>query len=161
MNGLYEPSRQERRFVRVYKSVLAILLLTLVVVAFLLTGCQSARHVVPGPVQVRTDTVIMTKYQRDSIYLKDSSYVQEIQRGDTIFVISRKWLVKYVDRWKTDTLYEHGTDSVPVPYPVEVEVPAQLTAWQQFRLHIANILIYFGVFWLILWLVKLFLKLRK
>lgn len=161
MNGLYEPSRKERRFVRVYKSVLAILLLTLVAVAFLLTGCQSARHVIPGPVQLRTDTVIMTKYQRDSIWQHDSIYLHEYQKGDTIFVESRKWLVKYVDRCKTDTLYVHRTDSVPVPYPVEVEVPAQLTWWQQFRLHIANILIYFGVFWLILWLVKLFIKLRK
>lgn len=30
---------------------------------------------------------------------------------------------------------------VPQPYPVEVEVPAPLTRWQQFRLHIANIML--------------------
>jgi hypothetical protein len=35
-------------------------------------------------------------------------------------------------------------DSIPVPYPVEVtkEVPAQLSWWQQARLHMANIVLY-------------------
>ena len=31
---------------------------------------------------------------------------------------------------------------VPQPYPVEVEVPAPLTPWQQFRLSLANIMLF-------------------
>jgi hypothetical protein len=33
-------------------------------------------------------------------------------------------------------------DSIPVPYPVEKQVPAELTWWQQTRLHLADIMLY-------------------
>ena len=33
-------------------------------------------------------------------------------------------------------------DSIPVPYPVEKIVPAELSWWQQARIHLANILLF-------------------
>lgn len=110
----------------------------LILSAMLLIGCKTRERVVMVET-TRTDTTYITKHQRDSIWLHDSIYVSEKQRGDTIFVESRKWLTKYVDRLTRDTLYIHVRDSIQVPYPVEVEVPAQLTTWQRLRMKIGEL----------------------
>lgn len=109
----------------------------LILSAMLLIGCKTRERVVMVET-TRTDTTYITKHQRDSIWLHDSIYVSEKQRGDTIFVESRKWLTKYIDRLTRDTLYIHVRDSVPVPYPVEVDVPAKLTRWQQLRMKMGD-----------------------
>ena len=100
-----------------------------------LGGCKT-KYV---PVErVTTDTLIITKQQRDSIWLHDSVHVTEKQAGDTIFLTTTKWHTKYVDRLRIDTIYEAKTDSVVTIQ----EVPAKLTWWQQMRLHLANIILY-------------------
>jgi hypothetical protein len=100
-----------------------------------LGGCKT-KYV---PVErVTTDTLIITKQQRDSIWLHDSVHVTEKQAGDTIFLTTTKWHTKYVDRLRIDTIYEAKTDSVVTIQ----EVPAKLTWWQQTRLHLANIMLY-------------------
>ena len=109
----------------------------------LLTGCTTTKYV---PIEtVRTDTLKVTKYERDSIYIHDSTIVRE--KGDTMLI--EKWHTRWRDRWMHDTVYQSRVDSVPKPYPVEKRVPAELTWWQQTRLHLANILLYallaFGV----------------
>ena len=43
--------------------------------------------------------------------------------------------------YRHDTTYVSKTDSIPYPVEVPVEVPAQLTWWQQTRLHLANIML--------------------
>jgi hypothetical protein len=88
--------------------------------------------------KVKTDTTYITKQQRDSIWLHDSIHVME--RGDTIRI--EKWHTKYIEREVHDTLYRAKTDSVPVPYEVIKEVPAELSWWQTARIHLANILLY-------------------
>ena len=109
----------------------------------LLTGCTTTKYI---PIEtVRIDTMKVTKYERDSIYIHDSTIVRE--KGDTMFI--EKWHTRWRDRWLHDTVYQSRVDSVPKPYPVEKRVPAELTWWQQTRLHLANILLYallaFGV----------------
>ena len=109
----------------------------------LLTGCTTTKYV---PVEtVRIDTMKVTKYERDSIYIHDSTIVRE--KGDTMLI--EKWHTRWRDRWMHDTVYQSRVDSIPKPYPVEKRVPAELTWWQQTRLHLANILLYallaFGV----------------
>jgi hypothetical protein len=100
-----------------------------------LGGCKT-KYV---PVErVTTDTLIITKQQRDSIWLHDSVHVTEKQAGDTIFLTTTKWHTKYVDRLRIDTIYEAKTDSVVTIQ----EVPAKLTWWQQTLLHLANIMLY-------------------
>ena len=103
--------------------------------ALCLGGCKT-KYV---PVErVTTDTLIITKQQRDSIWLHDSVHVFEKQAGDTIFLTTTKWHTKYVDRLRIDTIYEAKTDSVVTIQ----EVPAKLTWWQQTRLHLANIMLW-------------------
>lgn len=105
----------------------------LILSAMLLIGCKTRERVVMVET-TRTDTTYITKHQRDSIWLHDSIYVSEKQRGDTIFVESRKWLTKYVEKEVHDTVYQSKVDSVPVPYPVPQYIENELTWWQRTKM---------------------------
>ena len=105
----------------------------------LLSGCTTTKYITV-PVS-HTDTLIITKQQRDSIYLKDSTHVSEQQRGDTIILKITKFLTKYHDREVHDTLYQSRTDTVPMPYPVPEYVEKQLSWWQKTRLRMGEILL--------------------
>jgi len=102
----------------------------------LLASCKTHERIVTIET-VRTDTTYITRHERDSIHVHDSIHVRE--RGDTVLI--DRWHTQWRDRWRYDTIYISKTDSVPRPYPVEVEVPAPLTWWQQARLHLANIVL--------------------
>ena len=105
----------------------------------LLSGCTTTKYITV-PLS-HTDTLIITKQQRDSIYLKDSTHVSEQQRGDTIILKITKFLTKYHDREVHDTLYQSRTDTVPMPYPVPEYVEKQLSWWQKTRLRMGEILL--------------------
>ena len=118
------------------------------IVCSMFTSCKSVEYVfVP---QTHTDTLIQTKLQHDSIYINDSTVITE--KGDTVKI--EKWHTKYVEKQVHDTLYIAKTDSVPAPYPVIKEVPAELSWWQQTRLHIANILLWSLLIVGIVWIIK-------
>lgn len=98
------------------------------VIITLLCGCKTVRYV---PVEtVRTDSVTVDRFIRDSVYLRDSVYVNRWTQGDTVFVdkVSVKW--RYRDRWRRDTVAVVRRDSVEVAVPVE----KPLGWWQQARL---------------------------
>ena len=110
-----------------YIRILAVFFLVLWALMWL-SGCSRAQYV---PVEtVRTDSVYLTKIQRDSVTRYDSIYIKE--RGDTV------WLEKYRYLWRDrlvrDTLYVFRTDSVQVPLPVE----RKLTPWQQFKVELGG-----------------------
>ena len=102
----------------------------------LLASCKTHERILTIET-VRTDTTYITRHERDSIYMHDSIHVHE--KGDTVRI--ECWHTRWRDRWQYDTIYISKTDSVPMPYPVEVEVPARLTWWQKTRLHFANIVL--------------------
>ena len=106
--------------------------------AVLLLGSCTTTEYVTVP-EVHTDTLMVTQHSRDSIYVHDSVWVNQWQAGDTIYRERTKWRTQYVERLSHDTIYKSKTDSVPQPYPVIKEVPADLTWWQQFRLHLGDI----------------------
>ena len=113
-------------------------------ICLLFGSCKSVEYVfVP---QTHTDTLIVTKVQHDSIYINDSTVITE--KGDTVTI--EKWHTKYVEKQVHDTTYVSKTDSIPVPCPVETikEVPAELTWWQQTRIHIGGIVIFSLLIWL-------------
>lgn len=94
----------------------------------LLSGCKSVQYV---PVEtVRTDSVYIDRFTRDSVYVSDSVWVNRWVVGDTVYVdkVSVKYL--YRDRWRHDTVAVVRRDSVNVLVPVERE----LGWWQQARL---------------------------
>ena len=96
-----------------------------IVIAFLLcllfSGCTTTQYV--PVIEHKTDTLIQTKVQKDSIWLHDSIHVTE--KGDTVRI--EKWHTKYVEKQVHDTLYQSKTDSIPVPYEVVKEVPRKRT----------------------------------
>jgi hypothetical protein len=102
----------------------------------LFSGCTTTKYV--PVIEHHTDTVRVVKVQHDSLVLKDSVYIHD--KGDTILI--EKWHTHYRDRWRTDTIYQSKRDSIPYPVEVIKEVPAQLTWWQQTRLHLANIVLW-------------------
>lgn len=110
-----------------------------VLAVLLLSSCTTTRTVTA--IETRTDTLRVTQHSRDSIYVHDSIWVNQWQTGDTIYRESTKWRTKYIERLSHDTIYQSRTDSVPTPYPVIKEVPADLSWWQNFRLHLANIIL--------------------
>ena len=102
----------------------------------LLSGCTTTKYVtVP---EYHTDTLRLSRNIRDSIYVHDSTYVRE--KGDTVTI--ERWHTRYVERTRTDTIYQSKRDSIPYPVDVTKEVPAPLTWWQQARLHLANVVLY-------------------
>ena len=118
----------------------------------LLSGCTTTKYV--PVVEHRTDTLRITQHQRDSIYVHDSTYVMD--NGDTVLI--ERWHTRWRDRWQHDTLYISKTDSVPKPYPVEKEVPAPLTWWQQARIHLANIMLWLLALVAIIYVGKKYLR---
>ena len=116
------------------------------------SSCTTTKYVtVP---EYHTDTVMVNKVQKDSVFLHDSTYVYE--KGDTLYM--ERWHTKYVLKELHDTTYISKRDTIPAPYPVEKEVPAELTWWQQTRLHIANILLYLLAICSVIWIVKTYIK---
>lgn len=125
------------------KKVLSILLFVV-----LFCSCTKTEYItIP---EYHTDTTYIAKHQRDSIYLHDSISVKE--KGDTIQI--EKWHTKYIEREIHDTTYQSKVDSVPKPYPVIKEVPADFSWWQTTRLYIADILLWVLLIGGILWIIK-------
>lgn len=89
----------------------------IVVIILLMSAICSCRSVRYVPVEtVRSDTVYLNRVQLDSIYMRDSVFIEK--SGDTIREFQYKYIYRFKDR--IDTLYISKTDSIQVPYPVEV-----------------------------------------
>ena len=116
-----------------------------------LSSCKTRTVVMTVP-EIRTDTVMITKWQRDSIWAHDSVHVSEKTKGDTVWLEVSKWHTKYVEKQVHDTIYQAKRDSIPVPYEVIKEVPAKLSKTQKglMTLGILTLMaaVIFGAFWL-------------
>ena len=99
---------------------LVVILALLVALACCMTSCKSIEYV--PVIEHKTDTVIQTKVQKDSLFLHDSVYVKE--KGDSVLI--ERWHTKYITRERHDTTYISKTDTIPVPYPVTKYVEKQV-----------------------------------
>jgi hypothetical protein len=115
----------------------------------ILVGCKTQERIVQVET-ARTDTTFITRQQRDSIWLHDSVFVREKMSGDTLYLLRDRWRTKFVERTQHDTIYISSHDTIPRPYPVEVEVEKPLSWWQRFRLHLGTTILLVlggGVVW--------------
>ena len=117
------------------KLVLLIAALICFVMMTMVAGCKQTEYVTVE--KVRIDTTYITKHQRDSIYLHDSTYVEV--KGDTVKI--EKWHTKYIDLSRTDTIVRIKVDSIPKPYPVIKEVPRPLSWWQKTKMYAGVVLL--------------------
>lgn len=151
------PPDYQEAFRKSFIRSVAILITVIIGMAIcaLFSSCTTTKYV--PVIEHKTDTLIQTNLQRDSIYVHDSIMVS--QQGDTVRI--EKWHTKYVEREVHDTLYQAVHDSIPQPYPVIKEVPAELTWWQHFRISLANILLWVVGIVAVVTLVRWWLKQKK
>ena len=151
------PPDYQEAFRKSFIRSVAILITVIIGMAIcaLFSSCTTTKYV--PVIEHKTDTLIQTNLQRDSIYVHDSITVS--QQGDTVRI--EKWHTKYVEREVHDTLYQAVHDSIPQPYPVIKEVPAELTWWQHFRISLANILLWVVGIVAVVTLVRWWLKQKK
>lgn len=98
----------------------------------LLTGCKSVQYV---PFEtVRTDSVYVDRYLRDSIYQRDSVFINRWTAGDTVYQDKIVYKYIYRDKVKYDTVAILRSDTVRIPFPVDRE----LSKWEQIRLDVGG-----------------------
>lgn len=114
-------------------------IIILIILCIVFGGCKSVQYV--PVIESHTDTVLITKHQRDSIYLRDSTHVSEKQKGDTVYLSIEKWHTQYKEKIVHDTVYHSRIDSIPKPYPVPKYIEKELSWWQSTRLRIANVVL--------------------
>ena len=121
-----------------------------------LTSCTTTERVVTVPEvheqhHWHTDSVI----KRDSVIHDRQTTIRELdsaamaQYGIQLKQNEKAWMVSVAELRREVERLESMTadrdtvrDSIPVPYPVEKIVPAELSWWQQARIHLANILLF-------------------
>lgn len=102
------------------------------IILSLFAGCKSVQYV---PVEtVRTDSIYVDRYQRDSIYQRDSVFVNRWIAGDTIYQDKVVWKYVYRDKVLYDTVAILRSDTVRVPFQVDRE----LSKWEQIRLDVGG-----------------------
>lgn len=95
------------------------------IVAFVITMCSCTRTVYVPQTTIQRDSIYITQYKRDSIYMHDSILVLRV-RDSTIV---EKWHTKYIERLSTDTLYIEKNDTIREPYIVEKPLSSLQKTW--------------------------------
>lgn len=120
-----------------------------------LAGCKSVQYV---PMEtVRTDSIYVDRYQRDSIYQRDSVFVNRRTAGDTVYQDKVVWKYVYRDKIKYDTVAILRSDTLRVPYPVE----HKLTKWEEVRLTVGGWAIAFIIIVILIVVGCLIYKIKK
>ena len=115
----------------------------------MLVGCKTIEYV---PIEkvvekeiVKRDSIYITKVKVDSIKEVDSVYINTYIKGDTIYQDKYKYVYRYKDKIRVDTLWVFGIDSVVVDstktITITKEVEKPLTWWQKLKQDIGGIAI--------------------
>ena len=96
---------------------------------FLLLLCGCRTEYVPIE-SVRYDSVMIEKLMRDSVFVRDSVYLQE--KGDTIYKYKDRFVYVYKNR--VDTFFAEKIREIEIPVPVE----RKLTWWERVKLNYAE-----------------------
>ena len=125
-----------------------------VMLLFLLLLCGCRTEYVPIE-SVRYDSLMIEKLMCDSVFVRDSVYLQE--KGDTIYKYKDRFVYVYKNR--VDTFFAEKIREVKVPVPVE----RKLTWWEVVKMEwldrIFAALIIVALYWTIKeWLAR---KIRK
>ena len=126
------------------------ILAAVAVLALLMCSCKSIEYV--PVIEHHTDSVYLTKVQRDSVYSHDSVYIKE--KGDTVLI--ERWHTRYVEKLRIDTTYVAKIDSIPVPYPVTKYVERKLSKAQTALMLIGLIAILAAVVAAVFWVRRIF-----
>ena len=100
-----------------------------VMLLFLLLLCGCRTEYIPIE-SVRYDSLMIEKLMRDSVFVRDSVYLQE--KGDTEFKYNDRFVYVYKNR--VDTFFAEKIREIEVPVPVE----RKLTWWERVKLNYAE-----------------------
>lgn len=127
-------------------------ILFLLFMTLLLGSCKVKEKIVEVPIpQVKTEIKYIDKVKYDSIYLKDSVYI--VQKGDTIY--NNKVAYRYRYKYLKDTITVNKTDTITKLQKVtEIKVQNQLNVVQK-------VLMYIGLFSILLFLIILYKHFKK
>lgn len=92
-----------------------------------LCSCRSVRYVEVPRVSRDTLRVVQVETRLDSV--RDSIFLREFVRGDTVYRVKYIERLRWRDRWRVDTVQAVRVDSVGVPYPVE----RKISRWDKVR----------------------------
>lgn len=95
-----------------------LLIIILTAASCLLPSCKTKTVYVPVE-SVKTEYI--DRYQRDSIHLYDSVFVDRYLQGDTVFLTKEKYKYLYRDMIKTDTVSKYEMQMIPFPVVSETE----------------------------------------
>ena len=95
-----------------------------VMLLFLLLLCGCRTEYIPIE-SVRYDSLMIEKLMRDSVFVRDSVYLQE--KGDTVFKYKDRFVYVYKNR--VDTFFAEKIREIEVPVPVE----RKLTWWERVK----------------------------
>ena len=151
----YDPykgmSEEERMKAGCFQGIFFVIAFLMgLIICALLSSCSTTKVVEVE--RVKTDTTYITKWQRDSVWLHDSIHVTE--KGDTVMI--EKWHTKYVEKQVHDTTYVATHDTIPQPYEVVKEVPAELSWWQRVRLWLGNAVLLAVIVFVGHWILKIY-----
>lgn len=97
-----------------------------IIFAVILGMCSSCTRTLYVPqTSVQRDSIYITQYKRDSIYMHDSIF--QWLKADTMYI--EKWYTKYIERLSTDTLYIERNDTIREPYAVEKPISTINKVW--------------------------------
>ena len=127
-------------------------ILFLLFMTLLLGSCKVKEKIVEVPIpQIKTEIKYIDKVKYDSIYLKDSVYI--VQKGDTIY--NNKVAYRYKYKYLKDTVTINKTDTITKLQKVtEIKVQNQLNIVQK-------VLMYIGLFSILLFLIILYKHFKK
>lgn len=134
-----------------------IALMVCLFIALLCAGCSPR---VVETVVVRTDTLIQTRVEKDSVVMRDSVWVNQTQRGDTVWVEKVKWVTKWENHLAHDTLYISKTDTVRVKDVVVKEVKKPLVWWQKLLIWVGSSTLVFFIIFIVIGIIR-FMKMRR
>lgn len=93
------------------RKVIALILMWGVILTIIfcsLAGCKTTEYV-EVPV---THTEYVYRDRVDTSYVKDSVYIREQTKGDTVKVVEYRYRDRYREIWRTDTIIQQDTISV-------------------------------------------------
>lgn len=105
--------------------------------SILLLSCKAKTIYVPVET-IQKEKEFIDRWSRDSIYLRDSVYVE--RKGDTLWL--EKYKTYYKEKIVRDSIFITDSIKVSVPYPVvEVKEINRIRSWQIILMCLGGVLI--------------------
>lgn len=110
-------------------------------ILLMLCACTSTKYVEVPVVtyKVVNDSIVSVKVKVDSVYQRDSIYINTYTKGDTVFRDKYRLITRWRDRRTVDTLYYWHTDTVKIRESVPIEVEKKLSWWQSVKQELGGI----------------------